>query len=95
MKEQVMLASRVRVKEDVVFRDLEGEVVLLNLDSGIYFGLDPVGTRIWALIQEHNSLEEVLRHMMVEYEVERVQCEKDLLALLTRLNENGLIEVSN
>jgi hypothetical protein len=45
----------VRICDDVVFHDLQGELVLLNLKTGVYFGLDSVGTRIWHLIREHGS----------------------------------------
>ncbi|PYO19380.1 MAG: hypothetical protein DMD85_18645 [Candidatus Rokuibacteriota bacterium] len=41
--------AAIRIRKDVVFRELEGEMVLLNLATGVYFGLDPVGTRIWTL----------------------------------------------
>ncbi len=87
------LASRVHIADEVVFRDLEGGAVLLNLESGVYFGLDPVGTRIWQLLREHGGLEEVLTRLLEEYEVERAQGEKDLLDLVVKLSRNGLIEI--
>ncbi|MFC1500046.1 PqqD family protein [Candidatus Zixiibacteriota bacterium] len=89
------LASRVRVKEDVVFRDLEGEAVLLNLDSGTYFGLDPVGTRIWALLGDHEALTDVHLTLLDEFDVEPDRCERDLLDLVARLDEHGLVEISH
>ena len=54
--DNVSLECGVAISEDVVSRDLEGEAVILNLDSGTYFGLDRVGTRIWSLLQEGGSL---------------------------------------
>jgi hypothetical protein len=55
------LDSRVKVNDDVLFQELQGEAVLLNLKSGVYFGLDPVGTRIWQLFAEHELLAEIRR----------------------------------
>ncbi|MFC1628296.1 PqqD family protein [Gemmatimonadota bacterium] len=88
------LASRVRVNDDIVFRDLDGEVVLLNLESGTYFGLDQVGTRIWALLQQHETLHDVHTAILNEFDVESDHCERDLLDLVARLDEHGLVEIS-
>jgi len=63
------LASRVRVNEGVLFPELQGEAVLLHPDSGMYFGLDLVGTRMWQLIAEHERLADVAGAVVVEFEV--------------------------
>ena len=90
---EITLTSGIRVKEKVVFRDLKGEAVLLNLETGVYFGLDSVGSRIWNLIQEHESLEKVLGILLEEYEVEKARCQKDLLEISAQMNEKGIIEI--
>jgi len=84
----------VRICDDVLFHDLQGELVLLNLKTGVYFGLDCVGTRIWHLIREHGSLQKVRDSLLEEYAVTEARCEQDLLTLARRLRENGLLEVS-
>jgi hypothetical protein len=93
MTEGIALTSHARVNEDVVFRDLEGELVLLNLKTGVYFGIDPIGTRIWHLMQEHRSLREIRDALLEEYEVTKRQCEDDLLRFVGLLREKDLIEV--
>ena len=80
--------------DNVVSRELEGEAVMLNLESGVYFGLDEVGTRIWALIQEHGSLRKVFQVMQQEYEVAPQTLESDLLRLVEELRARGLVSVS-
>ena len=77
----------------MIFRVLEDEAVLLNLKTGTYFGLDPVGTRVWQLIVEHGALADVLEAMLREYEVDPGVVERDLLALVGRLCAKGLVEV--
>ena len=89
----VSIASTARVSEDVVFRELDGEAVLLNLESGIYFGLDAVGTRIWQLIGEFGLLSVVLDHVVAEYNVDRSAAASDLLDLVTQLASRGLVEI--
>jgi hypothetical protein len=81
-------------EENVVSRELEGEAVMLNLESGLYFGLDEVGTRIWALIQEHKSLRKVFEAMQREYDVASARLESDLLRLVEELRAKGLVSIS-
>jgi hypothetical protein len=77
--------------DDVVFREVDGEAVILNLATGIYFGLDPVGTRIWQLIEQHQRLSMVLTQLGLEYEAPEEELERDLLQLVTELKEKGLV----
>ena len=93
MKTGISLASRVKINEEVLFQELQGEAVLLNLKSGVYLGLDAVGTRIWNLLQRHHVLQEVRDAMLQEYEVSADQCERDLLRLVGEMEQQGLAEV--
>ena len=92
--DQVSLDSDVAISEDVVFRDLEGEAVILNLESGTYFGLDKVGTRIWSLLQKNSSLREVFEAALDEYEVDAETLERDLLRLVQELRAKGLVSIA-
>ena len=56
---QISLQDSLTIPDTVVFRDLDGEVVILDLESSTYFGLDPVGARMWTLVSEHGSLSKV------------------------------------
>jgi hypothetical protein len=78
----------------VLFRALEAEAVLLNLKSGVYFGLNNVGTRAWQLLGEHKTLGRVCDVMIDEYEVDRDVLEKDLLELGRQLQDAGLASVA-
>ena len=90
---QITLRDSVAIPEDVVFRELDGEVVLLNLNSGIYFGLNEMGTRIWQLLQEQGHLQTVSDDLRTEYEASEDVIEKDLLVLVGALCEKGLVRV--
>ena len=91
--ELVSLEAQVFVGEDVVSRELDGEAVILNLESGTYFGLDPVGTRIWSLLQKNGSLRETFETLQQEYEVAPNQLEQDLLRLVKELHGKGLLRL--
>ena len=81
------------VSKDVLFQEVSGETVLLDLASEQYFGLDEVGTRVWQLLNEGQSLDAMLEVLLEEYEVQRERLEEDVRALLESLIEAGLVEV--
>jgi hypothetical protein len=89
------LSDSITIPDDVLFRELDGEAVLLNLKTGTYFGLNPVATRMWQLIAEQRSLSHVLEILAGEYETDRVVLEKDLLELGRQLCASGLCEVAS
>lgn len=80
-----------RIPEEVVYRDLAGEAVILDLATGTYFGLDPVGTRMWALLAEHGAPEPVVAAMLEEYEVDEARLRRDVDALVRQLVARGLL----
>lgn len=82
-----------RIVDDVLFRILGDEAVILNLSTGVYFGLDDVGTRIWQLLSEHGSTEKILQSLRGEYEVEDAQLRRDVDDLIRRLADHGLVQV--
>lgn len=87
-------SSLVAIQEQVS-SELSGESVILNLKSGVYYGLNPVGAKIWELIQEPKTVREVRDTILTEYEVEPEQCDRDILTLVQQLAEVGLIEVKD
>ena len=91
---QISLADSFRISEDAVFRELDGEAVILDLERGTYFGLNESGTRIWNLIQQHGSLEGVLEVLGQEYDAVPDTLKDDLLQLVRQLHQKGLICVA-
>ena len=85
------LDAAFRIPYEVIFRKLDGEAVVLNLDTGIYFGLDAVGTRIWRLLEERKPLKAVLDTLIDEYEAPPDRLQRDLLAFVERLDDKGLL----
>lgn len=73
--------------------ELSGEVIILNLNDGNYYGLDEVGTRVWSLIQEPKTVIQLRDLLMSEYDVEPEQCERELKALLGELADKELVNL--
>jgi hypothetical protein len=89
------MSQRIEISPDVLFQEVSGETVLLDLESEHYFGLDAVGTRIWGLIGEGVSVDAMVDTLLQEYEVERATLEADVAELLSRLAEAGLIRFAD
>lgn len=89
----VSVRSVVAVADHQVSSELAGEVIILNLQSGVYHGLEEVGARVWGLIKEPAPVHLVRDSLVQEYEVEPTRCEQDLLSLLEELKEHGLLQV--
>jgi hypothetical protein len=83
----------VSIPEQVLFRDLDGESVLLHLGSGQYFGLDEVGTLIWSLLSEGRSLHEIEETILSEYDASAEDVRDDVLRIVKELDQNGLLEI--
>lgn len=70
------------------------ESAILNLKNSVYYGMNPVGARVWNLVQQPKSVSQLRDTLLAEYEVEAERCERDLLDLLEQMRAEGLIEVS-
>ena len=87
------LDSKITFADTVFAQEVDGEMVLLDMNSENYFGLDEVGTAIWQAMQEKEKLQEVFEVLLSQYEVEEEVLKKDLMSFVEKLQESGLIEV--
>jgi hypothetical protein len=94
MGQTTILDSQFLPGDDVHSESLHGEAVLLDLKTGIYFGLNDVGTRIWELIAEGRSRLDIAASLTREFEVTRDSAERDVAAFLETLHNRGLIQVA-
>ena len=85
--------SIVLVKNNIVSCDLDGEEAILNMNDGIYYGLDPVGAKIWNLIQKSTSINSIVDVILREFEVDSNSCRADIIELIEELINNGLVEI--
>jgi hypothetical protein len=93
MRTSISIESIVTSAKDQVSCDLSGEVVILNLGNGVYYGLNAIGARIWSWLEEPRSVEEIRTALVEEYDVDPKVCETQLLSLLNDLAANGLVDI--
>jgi len=91
----VSFDQRVSVPENVMFRELDGEAVILHLGQESYFGLDEVGTRMWLTVTGAGSIRQAFDQLASEYEVEPETLRRDLDELLDSLVDRGLLQVED
>jgi hypothetical protein len=81
-------------KTDMLFNEIDGEVVMLSIENSEYYGMDKVGSRIWELLEKPLTFKELVAKLMDEYEVTEEQCGEDTMAFLKKLTDKKLIDLT-
>jgi Coenzyme PQQ synthesis protein D (PqqD) len=84
------LDHRVSVSRDAIFRDINGEAVVLDLEAGVYYGLDEVGTCAWRALEDGGPLRRAFDVVLTEFDVDAATAERDLLQLAQALIDKRL-----
>lgn len=93
MEAPLSLRSVVVATSEQVSCGLGDEAAILNMKNSVYYGVNPVGARVWALLREPRSIQALRDALLDEYEVEPRRCESDLFDLLEKMRAEGLIEL--
>ncbi len=88
----ISIKSTVVASDNQVSSELGDEVVILDLASGVYHGLGPVGALAWSLIQRPARIDAIRDRVLAEYDVDPGRCEADLISLFGELVRKGLAE---
>ena len=86
--------SRIVLSRDQASCDLAGDTAIVNLKSGVYYGLDPVGTQIWKLLAEPMTFRTLCDSLGHDYDVDGCRLESDMREFLNELAGHGLIDIS-
>ena len=80
-------------KKNLPIVEFDGEIALMNTKKGNYYSLDSIGSRIWTIMAEQIAVHEIVSLLLIEYDVSSEICRRDVIELITKLHEEGLIEV--
>lgn len=80
-----------QISPEILHSRIDDEVVLMSIEADSYFGLDPIASRIWELLEQPLDLDELVAKLMEEYEVDADTCRQDAQALLEDMQGRGLI----
>lgn len=78
---------------DLVATELDDETIMMSIERGKFYGLDPVAGRVWAMVQETQKVSALVEGLLEEFDSERAVIERDLLAFLNALAREGMLEV--
>ncbi len=84
---------RATIPERVVYKKVGDEMVLLDFERGVYYGLNPVGARVWDLLAEGKTADEIVNMLTDEFDVHRTDVAGDVIALMDDLAANGLVSL--
>lgn len=93
MSSELKLDSKVKRSEEPLQAGLDDEVVMMSVEKGSYYGLDPVGARIWEMLESSRTVREIVDNLLETYEVEQDVCERETISFLETLIEEDLAEV--
>lgn len=92
-KKQISLSSMISRSGNQVSTELDDETVLMSIEQGQYFSMDGILSKIWTLVETPVKVSALCDALLEEYEVEREQCEKDVLDVLKELADEELIQI--
>ena len=85
------LSTNLTRSEKIVFTHLDDTIVMMDVEEGHYYELDPIATRIWELIEEGSTVGAICDALVEQYEVDPQECRQDTLEFLERAAERGLV----
>ena len=92
-KNNISMESRVSQIEEIVASDIDDEKVMMSIEKGQYYSLDPVGSRVWELIGKPIKVSDLIDALLLKYDVDRETCERDTLSFLEEIYEDGILQV--
>ena len=93
METELNLETKLKRSSEPLQAGLDDEVVMMSVEKGSYYSLDPVGARIWNLLEDPIQVSDLIERLMEIYEVDREVCEKETIKFLDSMAKEGLVEV--
>jgi hypothetical protein len=86
-------SSKLKRNPEMVFSEMDGEIVMMSIENSEYYGLDPVASRIWELLEQPATIEQLVEKLQDEYEVDYETCLKDVIAFADELLEKKILSI--
>jgi hypothetical protein len=93
MSKKLNINSKVQRNPDLLFHDIDGEIVMLDIEEGRYYGLDMIGSRIWELVEHPVVISQLITTLIAEFDVNFENCKNDVMDFLKELALKKLILV--
>ena len=87
--------SKLIRNQDIIFSEIEGEAILIDGELERYFGMEPIATEIWRLLENEVTFDDLLDKLLNNYEVSKDQCAADVTEFLKKLSDQKMITITN
>ncbi len=95
MAKQILTHNSVITRSpDLVFSEVDDEIVMLGIETGNYYGLDQILSQMWLMIEEPTTVSTIIDDLLTQYDVDRSQCEQDVFNVFNRMLKDQLIQIS-
>lgn len=88
-----LLNSKIVQNKKIDASDIDGDKVMMDLDKGMYFSLNSVGSRILDIIENPITIDQVVEVLLSEYDIDKNECKETVVSFIKGLEENELIKV--
>ena len=89
----IKMDSKIVRENNIVFNEMDGETIMMSIESGEYYGINSIGSRIWKLLETPKAASEICDAVLPDYDVTREQCAKDVLLFLNKMAEKGVVKI--
>lgn len=90
----ITLSTRLSRIPELIATEMDGDLVMMSIEKGQYYGIGGIGSRVWTLLETPMSIAELARVIQQEYEIDAATCQADLLTFAQKLLEHGLVRTS-
>ncbi|MBN2813714.1 MAG: lasso peptide biosynthesis PqqD family chaperone [Bacteroidales bacterium] len=90
-KKEIGPDTIIQRRNDLLFNEIDGEVVMLSIETGEYYGMDKVGSYIWKIIDTPVKFRDLIDKLMNQYNVPKELCTNDTSRFLNKLKEKKLL----
>ncbi|MDD3775749.1 MAG: PqqD family peptide modification chaperone [Sulfurovaceae bacterium] len=90
-----MLTPQAKIKriENIIASPMDDELVMMSMENNAYYGLNKVGRKIWELLESEQTLDTLCDELLKQYDVDRATCYRDILVIVSKMEEAGLVAV--
>jgi hypothetical protein len=85
--------ATLRIRDDVVYREVDDVIVAFSLDTGEYVALDSIGTDLWRFIEQDGRISAVRKRLLASYDIDSVSCDEELRGFIAMLEARRLVTV--
>ena len=89
----ITLASKIKRSPEIVHSKIDGETVMMSIQQGEYYGLDTIGSHVWALLDEETNVSDLCDKLSTTYAVDESTCQADVIHFLQDTFEHNIIEI--